>query len=272
MLSKQAALAIMKRDPPDEAAWNRRGETIRTQLVRARRPAVGWLEAYLKAHSDPAGALAAWSEITAAERQTLEQHPQETHSRIVLALLRSQVALLDRLGRGDETSEVMRQMVLCERGESASLSEMIDWLVDRKSWDMIDLVAERFTASFEVDAVLMYTLCEARISEGDLELVEKTAKRASKISGDSQEDHAVLADRLTDNGLPRWSDREWRQVITLGPIGTKWDIYARTVLANNLHDRQLDQQAADLLGQLLDDIELRTAEDKALGGPPMGSA
>ena len=26
------------------------------------------------------------------------------------------------------------------------------------------------------------------------------------------------------------------------------------------------------LGQLLDDIELRTAEDKALGGPPMGSA
>ena len=26
------------------------------------------------------------------------------------------------------------------------------------------------------------------------------------------------------------------------------------------------------LGQLLDDIEFRTAEDKALGGPPMGSA
>ena len=26
------------------------------------------------------------------------------------------------------------------------------------------------------------------------------------------------------------------------------------------------------LGQLLDDIELRTAEDKALGGPTMGSA
>ena len=27
-----------------------------------------------------------------------------------------------------------------------------------------------------------------------------------------------------------------------------------------------------VLGQLLDDIELRIAGDKALGGPPMGSA
>ena len=251
VLSKHAALAIMKREPPDEAAWNRRGETIRTQLVRARRPAVRWLEVYLKAHFDPAGALGAWSEITAAERQTLEQHPQETRSQIVLALLRSQVELLDRLGRGDETRDVMRQMVLSERGDSASLSEMIDWLVGRKSWDMIDLVAERFAASFEVDAVLMYTLCEARMSQGDHELAEKIAARASKISGDSQEDHAQLALRLTDRGLSRWSDREWRQVIMLGPMGTKWDIYARTVLANSLHDRQLDSEAADMLGQLV---------------------
>jgi tetratricopeptide (TPR) repeat protein len=255
VLSKQAALAIIKQEPPDESAWNRRSETIRTGLVRARRPAVRWVEAYLKAHSDPAGELDAWSEITAAERQTLEQHPQETNSQIVLALLRSQVELLDRLGRGDETAAVMRQMVLCERGDSASLTEMIDWLVDRKSWEMIDLVAERFAASFEVDAVLMYTLCEARITQGDHALAEKTAQRASKISGDSQEDHARLAERLTDRGLPRWADREWRQVIVLGPLGTKWDIYARTVLANSLHDRQLDQEAADMLAQLLDDAD-----------------
>jgi tetratricopeptide (TPR) repeat protein len=101
----------------------------------------------------------------------------------------------------------------------------------------------------------MYTLCEARMSQGNRELAEKTAQRASKISGDRQEDHAQLAQRLSENGLPRWSDREWRQVITLGPMGTKWDIYARTVLANSLHDRQLDSEAAELLGQLLDAVE-----------------
>lgn len=252
VLSKQAALAIMNEEPRDEAAWTRRAETIHKELARARRPAARWLDAYLQAHSDPAGALEKWSELARAERQTLEQHPRETSSPIVLALLRRQVELLDRLGRSGETGEVMRQMVLSERGDSASLTELIDWLVARKSWDMIDLVADRFRASFDVDAVLMYSLCEARLAQGDRELAEKTAKKALEIGGDSQEDHWGLANRLTDRGLTRWADHEWRHVLALGPMGTRWDIVARDVLAAGLHDRGLDQEAADLIKQLVD--------------------
>ncbi|MEX0677050.1 MAG: tetratricopeptide repeat protein [Pirellulales bacterium] len=252
VLSKQAALSILSEEPPDDAAWNRRAETIHKELGRARRPAARWVDTYLQAHSDPAGALAKWSELAEAERQMLEQHPHQTHSQIAMALLRRQVELLERLGRAAETGEVMQKMVLCERGDSASLTELIDWLVGRKSWDVIDLVADRFSASFEVDAVLMYTLCEARLAQGNRELADKTAEKALKISGDSQEDHARLAERLTDRGLVRWADHEWRHVLALGPLGTQWDIIARDMLAANLHDRGLDREAADLIKQLVE--------------------
>jgi hypothetical protein len=121
VLSKQAALAIIENDPPDDAGWNRRTEAIQEALTRARRPGARWLEAHLAAHRDPAAALGEWSELAEAEGRTLRQHPRESHSQIVLALLRRQVELLDRLGRTDETGEVMRRMVLCERGESSTL-------------------------------------------------------------------------------------------------------------------------------------------------------
>src|SRR5690606_28706277 len=106
------------------------------------------------------------------------------------------------------TTDVLRQMVVAERGDSESLGELIEYLVKRKAWDMVDLLAERFHASFEVDAVLMYMLAEARIAQGKPELAEETAARALAIHGDSQQEHVLLASRLGDRGLPRWADRE----------------------------------------------------------------
>ena len=68
---------------------------IAKSLARAKRPAVAWLETDVQAHADPAGALARWTELAAAERQTLDEQPQETTNQIVLALLRRKVELLD---------------------------------------------------------------------------------------------------------------------------------------------------------------------------------
>jgi tetratricopeptide (TPR) repeat protein len=254
-LSKHAALAIMDAEPADDAAWTRRAETIRKELAGSARPAAHWLEAYLQAHGDPAGALERWSELAEAERRALERQPHQTQAPIVQALLRRKIQLLDRLGRADETTEVMRAIVLCERGDSASLGELVNWLVSRKAWEVIDLVADRFSASFEVDAVLMYTLCEARLAQGDQKRAEETAQRALAINGDSQQEHALLAERLGDRGLPTWAEREWRQVIAVGPAGTAYDIFARDILANSLHDRGLDAEAGALIKQLFDEAE-----------------
>lgn len=250
-LSKWAALEIMSRPPKDEAGWTRRAAIINEELAGSQRSAARWLEVYLNAHADPAGALPAWSELADAEQAALLKQPQDSDSQIVLALLKREVQLLDELGQGDQIEPVVRQMIQVERGDSQSLGELIDWLAKRKNWSMIDLVAERFSASFEVDAVLMYTLAEARLAQGNQELAEDAARRALAIHGDSQQEHVLLASRLGDRGLPHWADREWAEAIRLGPAGTQWDVMARKLLANSYHDQQQDAEAAKLIEDLL---------------------
>ena len=253
VLSKQAALLIMSRSGPIEpAAWSRRAATINKSLQYGRRPAVRWLSAYVQANSDPAGALPKWAALVAAERKTLSEHPQETSNQIVMELLRRNIDLLDRLARGDEAADVMQQMVLSERGDSASLTELIEWFVKRKAWKAIDETAARFAASFELDAMLMYTLCEARLAQGNRELAEQTAERALKLSGDNPQEHAAVVDRLVERGLVEWADRELRQIIALGPTGSATDIRARRFLSDSLHDRRRDLEAAEVVKSLMD--------------------
>jgi tetratricopeptide (TPR) repeat protein len=253
LLSKQSALAIISQPAPaDGAAWTRRAATITKNLQHGRRPAAKWLLAYVQAQSDPGGALEKWTALVEAERKTLDEHPQETSSQVVMELLRRKIDLLDRLARTDETAEVMRQMVLCERGDSASLTELIEWLVKRKAWSAIDEAATRFAASFELDATLMYTLCEARLAQGNRKLAEQTAEKALKLSGDNPQEHAAVVDRLVERGLVEWADRELRQIIVLGPVGTATDVRARRFLADSLHDRRRDLEAAEVLKDLMD--------------------
>jgi len=253
LLSKQAALAIMGQTAvPLDGAWSRRVGVINKNLSRARRPAAKWLLAYVQAQSDPAGALEKWSALAEAERQTLDEHPQETSSQTVMELLKRKIDLLDRLGRSGETGQVMHQMALCERGDSASLTELIEWLVKRKAWGVIDEVATRFAASFEVDALLTYTLCEARLAQGQRDVADQLAQQALKLNGDSPAEHTTVALRLVERGLSSWADREWRYVIALGPIGSPTDVDARRLLAERLHDNQLNLEAAELLKGLLD--------------------
>ena len=190
VVAKQAALAIIAQDvPADDAAWSRRSAVITKAMERSRRPVAKWLLNYVRAHDDPAGALVAWNAIAAGEQKTLDEHPQETSSQVVMELLRRKVDLLDRLERSDETVDVMRQMVACERGDSASLGELVDWLAQRKAWNVIDEVAARFAASFDLDAMLLYTLCEARLAQGSRKLADEVADKALKLNGDNVQEH-----------------------------------------------------------------------------------
>ncbi len=256
VLARYAALAIIGQGAPtDAAAWERRATTITKAVENSRRAPARWLLAYLQSQADPAAGLDKWAALVAEERKTQDEHPQQTNSQIVMELLRRQIDLLDRLGRADETAAVMHQMVLCERGDSASLTELIEWLVKRKAWSTIDEAATRFAASFEIDPLLLYTLCEARLAQGNKQLAEQTAEQALKLSGDSPQEHANVADRLMDRGMVEWADRELRRIIALGPVGSSTEIMARRYLADSLHDRQRDQEAGDVVKELLDQAE-----------------
>ena len=252
VLAKHAALAIIGQTASDDAEQARRVAVITRSMQHARRLPAQWLMAYVRSLGDPAGALEAWSALVDAERQTLDVHPQETHNQIVMELLRRKIELLDRLGRGGEALEVMHQMVLCERGDSASLVELVEWFAQRKAWSALDELAKRFAASFDVDAMLTYALCEARLAQGDRAAADALAEAALKLNGDSPSEHGKIAQRLAERGLLEWADREWRQVLVLAPPGSPDDVDARMQLAGRLHDLERDNEAAELYKALLD--------------------
>ena len=158
-------------------------------------------------------------------------------------LLRRKVDLLDAVGQADAVPDVLRQMVACERGDATSLGELVDWLGERKAWSVIDEVATRFAASFELDAVLLYTLCEARLAQGDRQRADQTAEKALKLNADNTLEHLLVAERLMKRGLTEWSDRELRHVIAASPVASPASIKARMILAESLHDRQRDEEA-----------------------------
>ncbi|MEX2112129.1 MAG: hypothetical protein WD845_03035, partial [Pirellulales bacterium] len=256
VLSKHAALAIMDQKlPPDKALWDERVATITSHMARSRRPAAAWLLSYVQAHDDPAAALATWSELTQSEQRQLETHPQDTSSRIVTELLLGKVALLDRLDRAEDTGGVMREMVLCERGDAQSLGKLIDWLAQRKAWDVIDEVATRFAATIDLDAMLLYTLCEAQRMQRKDDLAEQTADKALKLGGENPVEHFQVAKQLLDRGLTEWSDRELNHVIALGPAASPAAIQARLLQSDSLHDRLRDREAAERIKELMDVVD-----------------
>jgi len=253
VLSKHAALAIMADLATlDDAAWDRRAKIITKSIDRGKRPAVQWLLAYLQARQDPATALVAWTSLTEAEQRTLEQHPQDTENQIVMELLRRKIGLLDRLERSEDVATVVHEMVLCERGDAASLTDLVDWLVKRKAWPAIDEVAARFAASFEIDALLLYTLSEARLAQGNRDQAEQTAEQALKVNSDRPKDHLDVAGRLLERGMTAWAERELRYVIALGPIASPVSITARLNLCDSLHDRLLDREGGQILKEIND--------------------
>ena len=162
VLAKQAAILIMTQDPqPDDANWPKRAATLTKNLDRSRRPAARWLRTYVEMRSDPEKALASWIELVDAEKQDARAASAAVRQRLLMKLLRIEVAQLQRLKRDDEALDAMHEMVAIERGEPPTLAELVGWLAKRQAWSVIDEVATRFAASFEADPQLLYTLAQA---------------------------------------------------------------------------------------------------------------
>lgn len=253
VLSKQAAVLVLKEELPAESDWPKRRETIQKNVDGSKRPAAQWLRTYIQSHDEPSGAAAAWQQLAEAERKTLEEHPQQTQNLFVQQLLRQEVAVLDRLDQPAKSLAVVRQVVDLERGDPATLAELVEWLAERHAWSVIDDVATRFKVSFNADAALLYTLAQARLAQGNEALAEEAAQQALRLNSDNSREHLKLAIALQRRGLVQWADREFRYLISLGMQPGRQQsmaeelLIARWQLSENLHDRQEDKEAAQVL-------------------------
>jgi len=247
-LSKRAALLIMQQDPPKEAAKiDSVVQTLRKQVGKSRRTAANWMRAYAQTLVDPESAVATWDKLTRAEEVTLSQFPKESSRDITRDVLRWQAAMLRELNRHDEGIAVIRRTLDLLEGTKQQLLDMIDWLVEREAWTVIDEIVDRFPVEFNKYADLVYRVAESQAKQGRQEQAEKTAARALAINPDDSRTHIESAIWLQRRGLIPWCEKEYRQVIKISPAESRQHIYSCFLLSEILHDQDRDLDAANVL-------------------------
>jgi len=264
-LSKQAALALLNADdpaPPGEAVV----KIIREKLQNCTRPGAIWLLAWTRLGENPQAALEEWEKLVAEEQRVFQQTPPESGPEIVSAMIRFQVAWLNKLGRGEQAAEAIRRLVSLEKGGAESLAELLDWLIEQKAWQAIDELAQRFPPQFAADPELLYTLAQVYAEQGKKDQAAQAAERALQLNPGKQPEqlfrHLQAAESLRDRGRHDWSCREYEYVIAqCGEEHAELMVYASSYLANLLHDQGEHLAAAAALKRVVEAVDAGKAKE-----------
>lgn len=263
-LSKYAAIKVM--DQPEITDADARGEmgkTILSIVGHSKRAAAGWLRLYVRTLEDAGSTLADWDAATQAEHSTLARHPEATSREIVRDLYRWQVELLKRLDRPQEAVAVIRRTFSLLDGTPEEITEVVDWLIYREAWDVVQEVAQRFDAAFSDNPLLLYRLAEAQLKLGQNDKAMATADKAIALRAENWDEHFLVAFKLQERGLHRWAEREYRAVIAGTPAGAVLDFKSRFYLSELLHDQLRDEEAGQTLKVICDLMDKDEAAKEA---------
>ena len=269
--SKYAALRIVRMELKDkEDASKARAESVSKSLGRSKRDAAGWLRTFVETSTKPAEAEKQWAALIAQEQKTLDLFPSETDRSLVATMMQYQVDLLEQLGRKDESLDVLRKMFdYIDVDKEETLMAMVNWLVRKKAWVVIDEVSKRFKRSFDTNALLIYTLAEAKLSQDSPEEAQKLAEKAVTLQPGKDESslryHLIIAHRLQARNLLRWAEGEFRHIIKTGATRSESALMARSELAYMLHDLERRKEAADMLGEMVKMMESDATVRRVVG-------
>jgi tetratricopeptide (TPR) repeat protein len=260
-MSKLAAVVVLDQKLAAES-WPARERTIREGIGTSTRPSAEWLKTYLASRADPAAAVGTWRALAEAEEKTLAETPPQTSHEVVAALWRQQAALLRTLDRRDEAVAAMMRIVALEQGETKTLSELLDWLIEQQAWNVIDEVAQRFSDQFTRDPFLMYVLAQARQAQGDEPRAEQLAAQALAMNDENQVAHYFVFVALHERHWLRWAERELRRTIAIGKPTDRYTIFCQSFLAEMLHDRGEDLAADELMEAAVASMQANIKADR----------
>ena len=209
-------------------------------------------------------ALAAWKRLVASEQQSLKTSPRFTSRDVVSELLRREIEMLESLGRRDEAVQAMRELVPLESGQPQSLIRLVEWLAQKKAWSVIDDVATRFGQAFDQQPLLMYTLAEARLAQGN-RAGAPDRRPGSGVNGDDASEHLAVGRRAAEAGRCPWAEMEFRHVMAAGPLDNALVVDAYHRLAEMFHDQGQDEAAGKTLQAVVDRMDAQPAIAQAIG-------
>ena len=135
----------------------------------------------------------------------------------------------------------------------AGLYFALQWALDQRQWKAAEELARRRPSDLEAHRSLLYYLAAAQERSGNAALAKETALRAFELRGDDDRDVST-AKLSADLGLVDSAIREYRRVIDENKKPTLVAKEARDDLAMWLHDREQHQEAAEVLGEFINQL------------------
>ena len=161
--------------------------------------------------------------------------------------------------------ESVSQLADLQKESPTKLLEIGRWLLDREQWEFFDqLIIKSFPDDVAENPQFIYCSAEAALKQGDQQLSVKLAEQAFALMADAS---GVITDpteriwlrfrsaiSLEERGLTDWAIREYQRVASMETPDWRMPAFkeqASRFLAELLHDRQRDQEAADALANLM---------------------
>lgn len=249
-LSKYAALKVLELLPEIKDAKVRDdvAQKVAAGAGSGKRIATAWLRTFAKTLPDVSASIPEWEAHIKAEHDLFTQFPDRTSREVVRDLYRFEVSLMQSLGREQDAVAVMRKTLSLLEGTADQLAELIDWLLERKAWPVVQEVADRFPKPFVDNPELIYRLAEAQNQDGKTEAAQQTAAKALALRPDDVQHHFRLGMFLQQQGMFMWAENEFRDLLAhlpedsvmLNPL----DVYF--ALSEMLHDIGQELPAAEV--------------------------
>jgi tetratricopeptide (TPR) repeat protein len=253
-LSKYAALKVMDLLPElkDDNARTETAKKIAAGAGSGKRTASAWLRTFAKTLPDLAASIPEWEAHIKAEHELYTQFPDRTSRDVVRDLYRFEVALMQSLGREEEAVGVMRRTLSLLEGTADQLTELIDWLLERKAGGVVQEVADRFPKAFVDNSELIYRLAEGQEQNGKNEEAKQTAAKALALRPDDVQHHFRLGYFLQQRGLFVWAENEYRYLLSHVADDSLIQIDVRSFLSEMLHDIGNEAAAAEVAKGIVD--------------------
>jgi tetratricopeptide (TPR) repeat protein len=254
--SKYAALAILRQPWPTEAELPATLAALPSPTLTSKRRAVEWLKTYASTLREPSSTTAAWTKLVDEEFALLAKDKTRTSPLLATQLARWQVEYLRRVKQETIALKTLEHLAsTIDPSQEDQLQEHIDWLADLEMWTLVVETERRFAAKFAENGPLLYRVAEAKLKLGDKATATELAEKAFQLNGDQIPLHVLAGQVLAQKGLFEWAEREYREALRIGSIGTMYDISIRSTLSELFHDQGEEQKAVDVLKPLVDASE-----------------
>ena len=284
VLSKKGIIELLKSRLGREPPKGPKADAIRKLFEKSWRTSGAWMLAWLRLADDPRS-ISRWSEPIQVELSLLQRLPGESSREIVVALIRYQVAWLKKQDQADEATVAMRRLIdLEDKGDFDTLSELLDWLVEEKAWNLVDELAARYGSRFQNEPMLLYIVAQAQKEQGQADKAEETAHKAFGLNAGREGtgvltryiplnlmnmyrdavvgreemkllNRYLIAERLIQRGLFDWAKRELEYVVSQGSPTDLTTINVEWSLSEMFHDQGDDMAAANVLDGMLKTVD-----------------